>query len=57
MYDFKNLSQLLERTGYSDIRQVDFNESAIPNWDDFGLDRNEEGGEYKPESLYVEARA
>lgn len=57
MYDFKNLSQLLERTGYTDIRRVDFDESAIPNWDDFGLDRNEDGGEYKPESLYVEARA
>ncbi len=57
MYDFRNLSQLLERTGYSEIRRVDFNESAIPGWDDFGLDRDEDGGEYKPESLYVEARA
>jgi SAM-dependent methyltransferase len=57
MYDFKNLSELLGRTGYSDIRRCTFDESSIPDWDSYGLDRDESGGEYKPESLYVEAVA
>ena len=57
MYDHKNLAELLERTGYSDVLRVSFDESAIPDWDAYGLDRNDSGGEYKPESLYVEARA
>jgi predicted SAM-dependent methyltransferase len=56
MYDHKNLAALLERTGYTDIRRVDWNVSDIPGWDAYGLDRDEAGGEYKPESLYVEAR-
>lgn len=56
MYDVKNLSQLLRRTGYVDVRRVTFDESSIEGWDGFGLDRGEDGGEYKPESLYVEAR-
>jgi predicted SAM-dependent methyltransferase len=57
MYDRKNLTALLERTGFKDIRKVSFDESSIPGWDEYGLDRNEAGGEYKPESLYMEARA
>lgn len=57
MYDFKNLSALLERTGFSDVRRVAYDVSEIPGWDEYGLDRDETGGEYKPESLYVEAKA
>lgn len=57
MYDRKSLAALLRRTGYTDIQQVSFDTSSIPNWDDHGLDRNETGGEYKPGSLYMEARA
>jgi SAM-dependent methyltransferase len=57
MYDRKNLTALLERTGFTDIEQVSFDASSIPDWNGHGLDRNEGGGEYKPESLYMEARA
>jgi SAM-dependent methyltransferase len=57
MYDRKSLAALLERTGFTDIQQVSFDSSSIPGWDDHGLDRNEAGGEYKPGSLYMEARA
>jgi SAM-dependent methyltransferase len=57
MYDRKNLAALLERAGFTDIQQVSFDASSIPNWNEHGLDRNEAGGEYKPESLYMEARA
>lgn len=57
MYDRKSLAALLARTGFSQIAQVSFDRSSIPAWDDYGLDRNESGGEYKPGSLYMEARA
>jgi SAM-dependent methyltransferase len=55
MYDFKNLSALLSSTGFRDITRRAFDESSIPNWNSFGLDRTEDGNEYKPGSLYVEA--
>jgi SAM-dependent methyltransferase len=57
MYDFKNLSALLVRNGFRDPRRMSFDESAIPGWNEYGLDRDEAGGEYKPESLYIEAVA
>jgi SAM-dependent methyltransferase len=57
MYDFKNLAALLRRNGFREVRRVRFDDSAIPGWDEYGLDRNEFGGEYKPDSLYVEATA
>lgn len=57
MYDRKSLAALLARTGFTDIERVAFDRSSIPGWDADGLDRNESGGEYKPGSLYMEARA
>jgi predicted SAM-dependent methyltransferase len=57
MYDRKNLAALLERAGFTEIQQVSFDVSSIPDWNEHGLDRNAAGGEYKPESLYMEARA
>jgi len=58
MYDYKNLTALLERAGFTDIQRRSFDESSIPAWNDYRLDRNlATNGEYKPDSLYMEARA
>ena len=58
MYDQKNLAAVLERAGFTDIRRVAFDESSIPGWNDHRLDRSvKTDGEYKPGSLYMEARA
>jgi SAM-dependent methyltransferase len=56
MYDQFNLTSLLTHLGYKNIVIHDFNSSNIPNWNQFGLDINDCGNEYKPESLYVEAQ-
>ena len=55
MYDAENLSALLESCGFSDVAVVAFDLSRIQGWDAYGLDVNENGGQYKPDSLYVEA--
>jgi len=55
MYDRVSLPNLLLSLGYRDVRVEQYDTSSIPCWNRFGLDRNEGGGEYKPESLYVEA--
>jgi predicted SAM-dependent methyltransferase len=55
MYDRVNLPHLLREVGYQDVRVERFDTSRIPRWNEFGLDRNDQQGEYKPESLYVEA--
>jgi SAM-dependent methyltransferase len=55
MYDRVNLPYLLRDVGYQDVRVERFDSSRIPDWNRYGLDRNEIDGEYKPDSLYVEA--
>jgi predicted SAM-dependent methyltransferase len=55
MYDGVNLPQLLEEAGYQSMSLQHFDISQIPGWNDYGLDRNGQGGEYKPGSVYVEA--
>ncbi|MEO8324462.1 MAG: methyltransferase domain-containing protein [Nitrospirota bacterium] len=55
MYDRFNLLHLLDRSGFKNIEILAFNKSAIPNWESFGLETKEDGSEYKPHSLYVEA--
>lgn len=55
MYDRITLALLLQREGFTNINQVDHRNSSIPNWDQIGLDRAEDGSPYKPESLYMEA--
>lgn len=54
-YDRVSLQALLKDVGFSQTRVVSYAESQIPHWNDWGLDRNAEGGEYKPGSLYIEA--
>ena len=55
MYDRVSLPNLLRSLGYRDVKVERYDTSSIPCWNRFGLDRNEGDGEYKPESLYVEA--
>jgi len=55
MYDGVNLPCLLEEAGFRRVSIQHFDVSQIPRWNDYGLDRNGQGGEYKPGSVYVEA--
>lgn len=56
MYDRISLSVLLSKLGYKNIVVQSFNTSMLPDWNDFGLDLDAYGNEYKPGSLYMEAR-
>lgn len=56
MYDAVTLSWLLRKAGFVDVKVQSWNVSDIPNWTSIGLELDEAGGEYKPESLYVEGR-
>ena len=56
MYDRANLQELLEECGFSSVTVLDYLSSDIPNWDRYALDVNSDGSQYKPGSLYVEAR-
>jgi predicted SAM-dependent methyltransferase len=55
MYDSLNLAQMLEANGFTDICCVDEKTSAIPGWDEIGLDVHDDGSPYKPGSLWMEA--
>ena len=54
MYDRINLGALLVSLGYKYTQLQSYNQSLIPNWNQYGLDLDEHGNEYKPESLYIE---
>jgi len=56
MYDRINLGELLVRVGYRNPQVLDHATSQIPNWNEYGLDVDEHGSQYKPGSLYMEAR-
>ena len=55
MYDRINLKAKLINIGYKEVNVQDYNTSLIQNWTEYGLDIDEKGNQYKPESLYVEA--
>lgn len=55
MYDRVNLASVLAEAGFRDVRVVDHRTSSIPGWDRIRLDELDDGAEYKPGSLYVEA--
>lgn len=55
MYDRVNLGALLVSLGYRDPQLQSYSDSLVPNWNEYGLDVDERGNEYKPESLYMEA--
>jgi hypothetical protein len=47
---------VLSEAGFVDIQVRSWNDSAIKDWVAMGLEVDESGREYKPESLYVECR-
>ena len=55
MYDRISLKEKLINAGYKDVHVQDYNTSLISNWNEYGLDVDENGNQYKPESLYIEA--
>jgi SAM-dependent methyltransferase len=55
MYDEGNLTEVLQEAGFGRVRIMPYNESAIPDWNDLGLDLDDCSRQYKPESIYVEA--
>ena len=55
MYDRINLRALLLAVGYREVHRLDYDSSLIPEWNDYGLDLDEAGGQYRPGSLYMEA--
>lgn len=55
MYDRINLRAQLNNIGYNEVHVQDYGTSLIPNWNEYGLDLDESGDQYKPESLYIEA--
>ena len=57
MYDRINLGALLIELGYKEPKLYNHNTSSISNWNSYGLDFDKNGNEYKPNSLYIEARA
>jgi SAM-dependent methyltransferase len=56
MYDRINLSILLVSLGYSNVQVRSYGESLVPNWNQYGLDLDSVGKEYKPDSLYMESQ-
>jgi SAM-dependent methyltransferase len=56
MYDRITLPQILTGLGYTNVAVQSWTSSRILGWQEIGLDRNENGGEYVPHSLYVEAQ-
>lgn len=57
MWDRVSLPRELVAAGFSDPRILTNTDSQIPDWRGYRLDEEPDGSEYKPGSLYVEARA
>jgi SAM-dependent methyltransferase len=57
MHDRVSLSNMLARGGFIDITLVKYNKSSLETWNIFCLDKKEDGNEYKPKSIYIEATA
>ena len=55
MYDRYSLSKLLEETGFINIKKCEANESDIPNFKYFYLEKDQEDIEIRPDSFYMEA--
>jgi predicted SAM-dependent methyltransferase len=56
MYDRYSLSGLLHEVGFQSVEMMKADKSNLPNWAEFCLDTEADGGVYKPDSLYMEAR-
>lgn len=55
MWDRFSLPRELVRAGFTDPQVVSNTTSRIPDWSGYLLDESEDGSEYRPGSLYVEA--
>jgi SAM-dependent methyltransferase len=55
MYDKINIKEKLITAGYREVYIQDYQTSLIPAWAEYGLDVDESGKQYKPDSIYVEA--
>jgi hypothetical protein len=56
MYDRVNLRQFLRQVGYRNIQIQRYDASIVSDWGQYGLDTDDEGKQYKPDSLYMEAQ-
>lgn len=56
MYDRHSLRVLLEACGFTGVRRCSATDSGVPGWDAWHLDRNADGSEHAPSSIYVEAK-
>lgn len=56
MYDRVNLATLLSYLEFEEVRVCTCNQSQISQWGKYALEVDEYGQEYKPDSLYMEAR-
>lgn len=55
MYDEYSLDRLLRAAGFFSTKKVSYDKSDIPGFENYYLDNNRNGSEYKPDSLYMEA--
>ncbi len=55
MYDEINLAEILLKSGFRKVESMDYRHSHIVGWSALGLDLGEDGGAYKPQSIYIEA--
>ena len=55
MYDRVNLTALLMENGYTSVHQQTYDTSLIPDWHEIGLDLDDDGHQYRTNSLYMEA--
>ena len=55
MYDSYGLERLLVECGFHNVKQYQYNESSLTNFSSYGLELNDEGLEYKPHCIYMEA--
>jgi SAM-dependent methyltransferase len=56
MYDRYSVRTLFQNAGFEEIRQCNADESTIPNFNDYLLDRESDGSVRKPDSLFMEAK-
>jgi cephalosporin hydroxylase/predicted SAM-dependent methyltransferase len=55
MYDRRSLERLMANSGFSEISVMRADESLIPDFDKYHLDRMPDGSTRKPDSLFMEA--
>jgi hypothetical protein len=54
MYDEYSLKLLFEEAGFSQIRRMTYNESALSDFNTFHLDCEADGTPYKRNSIFME---